>query len=129
IYSYGARSFSIFDEYGNLVFDSGNQFETITSTEEASLFNEDEGELDGRSDDKGVEPEAVAVATIEGTPYAFIGFERQSAIVVYDISNPYAPQFITYYNNRSYDANGDLQGDAAPEIIKFVSADDSPSGS
>src|SRR5690606_2328347 len=31
--------------------------------------------------------------------------------------------------NRSYDANGDLQGDAAPEIIKFVSADDSPSGS
>lgn len=128
IYSYGARSYSIFDEYGNLVFDSGNQFETTTLDEEPTLFNEDEGELEGRSDDKGVEPEAVALATIEGKTYAFIGFERQSAIVAYDITDPFDPQFITYYTNRTYDANGDLQGDAAPEIIKFVEAANSPSG-
>ncbi|MAX81777.1 MAG: calcium-binding protein [Crocinitomicaceae bacterium] len=128
IYSYGGRSFSIFDEYGNLVFDSGNQFGTQTSSEEAALFNEDEGEFDGRSDDKGVEPEAVAIGEIDGNVYAFIGFERQSAIVVYDITDPYAPQFITYYNNRSYDGNGDVEGDVAPEIIKFVSASNSPNG-
>lgn len=127
IYSYGARSFSIFDEYGNLVFDSGNQFGTTTSTEEPDLFNEDEGEFDGRSDDKGIEPEAVAIGEIDGYVYAFIGFERQSAIVVYDITDPYAPQFIDYYNNRSYDSTG-LVGDAAPEIIKFINADDSPNG-
>lgn len=128
IYSYGARSFSIFDEYGNLVFDSGNQFATKTNTEEPTLFNEDEGEAEGRSDDKGVEPEAVAVGEMDGATYAFIGFERQSAILVYDITDPYAPQFITYYNNRSYDSNGDVSGDVAPEIIKFVSADNSPNG-
>lgn len=123
IYSYGGRSFSIFDQYGNLVFDSGNDFEMISIQEEANLFNEDEGEKDGRSDDKGPEPEAVTIGMIEGNTYAFIGCERNSAILVYDVSNPMEPEFLTYYTNRSY--NPDL-GDVAPEIIKFVPAAESP---
>ncbi|MDD7885603.1 esterase-like activity of phytase family protein [Flavivirga sp. 57AJ16] len=120
IYSYGARSFSIFDEYGNLVFDSADEFEQKIASEEPALFNEDEEELDGRSDDKGGEPEAVAIGTIEGKTYAFIGLERQSAILMYDITDPTDVEFITYYKgNRT-------SGDIAPEIIKFVSAADSP---
>ncbi|MEZ4921308.1 MAG: T9SS type A sorting domain-containing protein [Saprospiraceae bacterium] len=127
IFSYGARSFSIFDAYGNLVFDSGDDFGVITSYLEPELFNEDEGEKDGRSDDKGVEPEAVTIGTIDGYTYAFVGFERQSAIVVYDITNPWSPEFITYYNNRTVNADG-MSGDVSPEIIQFVSAGDSPNG-
>ena len=127
IYSYGARSFSIFDQYGNLVFDSGDDFGQLIATEEAALFNEDEGELDGRSDDKGVEPEAVGIGTIDGKTYAFIAFERQSSIVVYDITDPYSPEFITFYTNRTVD-NGTVAGDVAPEIIKFIKAEDSPNG-
>lgn len=120
IYSYGARSFSIFDEYGNLVFDSADDFSKKIASEEATLFNEDEEELDGRSDDKGGEPEAVAIGTIDGKTYAFIGLERQSSIMMYDITNPNDVEFITYYKgNRS-------SGDVAPEIIKFVSATNSP---
>lgn len=128
IYSFGGRSFSIFDAYGNLVWDSGDQFARKTLVEEPELFNEDEGEADGRSDDKGVEPEAVAVGVIDGKTYAFVGFERQSAIVAYDISNPWAPEFVTWYSNRDVDTNGDVTGDVSPEIIKFVSAADSPNG-
>jgi hypothetical protein len=127
IYSYGARSFSIFDQYGNLVFDSADDFGQLIANEEPTLFNEDEGELDGRSDDKGVEPEAVGIGTIDGKTYAFIGFERQSSIVVYDITDPYSPEFITFYTNR-VDNNGTIEGDIAPEIIKFIKAEDSPNG-
>lgn len=114
IYSYGARSFSIFDAYGNLVFDSGDEFGQQTAIEEPSLFNEDDGDFDKRSDDKGVEPEAVAIGTIGNKTYAFIGLERQSSILVYDITNPKDVEFLTYYKgNRT-------TGDTAPEIIKFV---------
>ncbi|MCF8239242.1 MAG: esterase-like activity of phytase family protein [Saprospiraceae bacterium] len=128
IYSYGGRSFSIFDAYGNIVFDSGDQFGRKTLMEEPDLFNEDGGKMDSRSDDKGVEPEAVAVGVIDGKTYAFVGFERQSAIVAYDISDPWSPEFVTWYSHRQVDANGDITGDFSPEIIKFVSASDSPNG-
>lgn len=127
IYSYGARSFSIFDEYGNLVWDSGDAFEQTTATEEPALFNEDEGEMDGRSDDKGIEPEAITIGQIDGYTFAFIGLERQSAILVYDITDPKAPTFLTYYNNREVD-NGTITGDVAPEIMKFIPAAESPNG-
>lgn len=125
IYSYGARSFSIFDNYGNLVFDSGDDFAQIVLTNEPTLFNEDEGEMDGRSDDKGMEPEAVAIGTIGAYTYAFIGFERQSSIVVYDITNPKSPEFITFYSNRTVNGST-IEGDVAPEIIKFITSADSP---
>ncbi|XCF06294.1 esterase-like activity of phytase family protein [Tamlana crocina] len=120
IYSYGGRSFSIFDQYGNIVFDSGDQFGQKIASEEPTLFNEDEEEFDDRSDDKGGEPEAVAVAEIEGTTYAFIGLERQSAILMFDITDPKDVEFITYYKHNR------VSGDVAPEIIKFVPAADSP---
>lgn len=120
IYSYGARSFSIFDEYGNLVFDSADQFGQTIASEEPTLFNEDSGVKDGRSDDKGGEPEAVAIGTIDGKTYAFTGLERQSSILMYDITDPNDVEFITYYSgNRT-------SGDTAPEIIKFIPASDSP---
>ncbi|MCB9296951.1 MAG: hypothetical protein H6559_28100 [Lewinellaceae bacterium] len=89
------------------------------------LFNEDEGEKDSRSDDKGVEPEALAVGTIDGYTYAFIGFERQNAIVVYDITDPFSPLFVTYYNNRTIGADG-IAGDISPEIITFVPPQKAP---
>ncbi|TYA74537.1 choice-of-anchor I domain-containing protein [Seonamhaeicola marinus] len=120
IYSYGARSFSIFDEYGNLVFDSADSFGQNIKSEEPELFNEDDGDFDDRSDDKGGEPEAVAIGTIDGITYAFVGLERQSAILVYDITDPKNAEFVTYYkDNRT-------SGDISPEIIKFIPATDSP---
>ncbi|MEZ4804063.1 MAG: esterase-like activity of phytase family protein [Bacteroidia bacterium] len=126
IYSYGARSFSIFDEYGNLVFDSKDELAKTVLSNESDLFNEDDGEKDGRSDDKGVEPEAIEIATIGANTYAFIGLERQSAILMYDITDPKAPKFITYYNNREVDGSGTVTGDVSPEIIKFIPASESP---
>ncbi len=122
IYSYGARSFSIFDEYGNLVFDSADEFAQTIAVEEPGLFNEDDGEFDNRSDDKGSEPEAIAIGVINGKTYAFIGLERQSSILMYDITNPRDVEFIAYYKDNR------VTGDVSPEIIKFVPASESPNG-
>jgi len=115
IYSYGGRSFSIWDDTGKLVFDSGDEIAQITSTETPQLFNGN----DERSDDKGAEPEAVTVGVINGKPYGFIGLERTGGVLAYDLSDPKEPEFIQYINT---------EGDIAPEGLKFISGSDSPNG-
>lgn len=88
IVTIGARSFSIRDDNGNLVFDSGNQLELAADA--AGLY------ADGRSDDKGVEPEGIALFTLNGRTLAFIGLERttRSAVAVYDITDPVNATFL-----------------------------------
>lgn len=134
IYAYGARSFSIWDTTtGEQVFDSGNDFERITANRYGLNFNNNH-ELnagDSRSDDKGPEPEGVAIGKINGHTYAFIGLERIGGVMVYDISNPFAPQYVQYINNRDFTVTpGPLAdaGDLSPEGLTFVSAEDSPNG-
>jgi predicted extracellular nuclease/2',3'-cyclic-nucleotide 2'-phosphodiesterase (5'-nucleotidase family) len=121
LYNFGARSFSIFDEFGNLVYDSGADFELITERDVPELFNSqgDAGSFDNRSDDKGPEPEGVAIGQIDGSTYAFVGLERVGGIMVYDISEPNAPIFDQYLR---------VEGDVAPEGLEFIPAADSPSG-
>ena len=128
---FGARSFSIWDaRQGNLVFDSGSALEQITAEALPGHFNasNDDNSLDDRSDNKGPEPEALALGTLEGRTYAFIGLERVSGIVVYDISNPHRPQFVTYRNDRDFSLPVEEQEDLGPEGIVFVPAAHSPNG-
>ena len=141
IFSYGARSFSIWDAYGNLIFDSGDQFERIMAAYNAQNFNstnDENGSFDNRSDDKGPEPEAVTIGEINGRKYAFIGFERNGGIIVYDVTYPFEPMFITFINNRDFtveiagdtptEAELDAMNDLGPEGIIFISAEESPNG-
>jgi len=86
--TFGARSFSIRDEDGNLVFDSGSQLDDEAI--KRGIYD------DARSDDKGVEPEGVTLLEIGGRTYAFIGLERttKGAVAVYDITDPAHAAFI-----------------------------------
>ncbi len=61
-----------------LVFDSGSQLERITALALPDAFQcgHDDPAFDSRSDDKGPEPEALAIGEIDGRTYAFIGMER-----------------------------------------------------
>lgn len=131
-YSYGARSFSIWDEFGNQVFDSGNDFERITHDYNSSHFNasNDENDVDGRSDDKGPEPEGLTLGNFGDKVYAFIGLERVGGVMVYDVTDPFAPKFLDYVNNRNFGqaANTAAAGDLGPEGLVFVPAVDSPTG-
>lgn len=130
IFCMGARSFSIWNATtGQLVYDSGDDFERITATGSFSvMFNASNGNSPApkdRSDDKGPEPEGVTVGMIGTTPYAFIALERIGGVMVYDISNPAAPVYVTYVNNRSFATNGPDRG---AEGLIFIPQSQSPNG-
>lgn len=105
LYAYGARSFSIRTASGELVFDSGDDFEQIVASRLPDDFNSTDDEndtFDGRSDDKGPEPEYVVVGKIAGDTYAFIGLERIGGIMVYRITDPTNAVFVDYLNTRDF---------------------------
>jgi hypothetical protein len=130
LYAYGARSFTIWDANGLVVFDSGDDFERITASIHGNTFNNnnDENEGDSRSANKGPEPEALTVGQVGDKTYAFIGMERLGGIFVYDVTNPYDTKFVDYVINRDLTEGGDLIGDSAPEGMVFVDASNSPTG-
>lgn len=130
IAAYGGRSFSIWNAAGNLVFDSGDAIERITAELLPEGFNSsgENDSFDSRSDDKGPEPEALALGEIDGRTYAFVGLERIGGVMVWDITDPRAPVFVTYANNRDFTVATEMAGDLAPEGIVFVAAADSPTG-
>ncbi|MEL7530287.1 MAG: choice-of-anchor I family protein [Bacteroidota bacterium] len=133
IYTYGARSFSIRNGRGKLIYDSGDEFEQLTAAFLPNEFNstdDENGSFDNRSDDKGPEPEGIVVGHVNGTPYAFIGLERIGGIMVYDISNVHAPAFVQYINNRDFtgDAEQGTAKDLSPEGLVFIPAHQSPNG-
>lgn len=127
LYTLGGRSFSIWDATGNLVFDSGSMLEEITAQMFPANFNasNDSTTFDNRSDNKGPEPEGVAVGVIGGKTYGFVGLERIGGVMMFDITNPAAPTFVQYLNTRDFATGG---GDIAPEGLIFISAEDSPIG-
>jgi hypothetical protein len=130
IYAFGARSFSIWNEDLEQVWDSGPEFERITAEVYPDNFNSNhrENSFETRSDDKGPEPEGVTLAKLWGRDYAFIGLERIGGVMIYDISNPYAPTFVQYFNNRDFNfAPGTPEaGDLGAEGLIVIEASKSP---
>ena len=148
LYVPGGRSFSIWNAAtGAQVFDSGSDFESIIGNLRPQGFNANHElnndatsanskSFDTRSDNKGPEPEGLAIGTYFGRTYAFIGMERASGIMVYDITVPAAPEIIQYLDNRNLavpactgalnpatglctDSNP-AAGDLGPEGLHFV---------
>lgn len=132
VHVFGARSFSIWDAQGAMVYDSLNDFERIQDTDYPGLHNmgHTNNNPDDRSDDKGPEPEALAIGVVRGRTYAFIGNERQSNIMIYDVSNPRAVRFSSQWWNRNPAAanNTAAAGDLGPEGMVFIPANESPNG-
>ena len=125
LWSFGARSFTIWDAELNRLYDSGDEFERRTTVLPNAAFNasHDNNTLDSRSPSKGPEPEGVAVGRLGSKVFAFIGLERIGGVMVYDITSPSAPVFSTYFNPRSA-----ATGDRGPEGVLFIPANKSPNG-
>ncbi|WP_372863546.1 choice-of-anchor I family protein [Pseudoalteromonas sp.] len=124
LYAYGARSFTIWDSNGLVVFDSGDQIARVTASVHGNAFNnnEDENKGDTRSDDKGAEPEALTLGKVGDRLFAFVGLERMGTIMMFDITNPYDVKFQDYFYNRGLEPSADITGDLAPEGMTFVPA-------
>lgn len=128
LYSYGSRSFTIFDvATGDVVFDSKNDFERIIAEHPvwSKLFNasNSKNSVKNRSDNKGPEPEAIITATINNEVYAFIGLERIGGVMVYNITDPANATYVTYVNSREVDS---FAGDHGAEGLIYISANNSP---
>lgn len=133
IYSLGARSISVWDASGALVADTCDDMERRTLEANGSKgfnANNDEEGGDARSDDKGPEPEGLAVAVLDGRTYAFVGLERTGGVIVYDLTDPKAPAFVTYAAGRDYrmPPTAPASGDSGPEGVLFIPAADAPGG-
>lgn len=140
LYALGGRSFSIYTEDGQQLFDSAGIIEAKIAElivagelpEHAFNANNDETpSFDSRSDDKGPEPEDVEIGEVDGRTYAFVGLERIGGAMVFDITDPGAVGYVDYVNNRAWDVEGDDgvgMGDLGAEGLEFVPAQDSPSG-
>lgn len=110
--AYGGRSFSLLDADGKLVFDSGDQLEQIVKAfDEADVSNLFPNLWDdGRSDNKGPEPESVVIGELAGRTLMFLGLERSNAVMVWDLSDRTAPTFLEFLFTA---------GDISPEGLSF----------
>lgn len=147
-YSFGARSFSVWkanDAEGifkaDLVYDSGDSIEQYLATARPAYFNADWDTssglikaVDSRSNSKGPEPEGIAVGTAYGKKWMVVGLERDSGVMLYDVTDPAAPQFVDYENTSVPTGNllngktDGSAGDISPEGITFVGPNESPTG-
>lgn len=125
IFSYGGRSFSIWrvkDRSLKLIYDSGSDFERITAELYPASFNCNSGitkKFDDRSDDRGTEPEGIAVGYWLGQRYAFVGLAQGlGGVMIYNISDPENPYFVTYV--ISNDGSGKKGNDISPAGITFI---------
>ncbi|MCT0216270.1 hypothetical protein KQ298_08030 [Synechococcus sp. CS-1330] len=135
--SFGSRSLSLFDGLtGELLWDSwmtdeigGNSYNTSLQNiaQFAGIYD------DGRSDDKGVEPESVTVLKYGDRRYVVSSLERTTAgdktgttpdpvtqgglLVIYDVTNVNDVDFVTYQ-----------QVSRSPEGLEVIGASQSPTG-
>jgi len=133
LHAYGARSITIWNEDGQLVADTGDAIEVATAMYLPDYFNstnDANDSFDDRSDDKGPEPEGVVIGKVQGRDFAFVGLERIGGVMIFDVSDPAAPRYVTYTNNRNFlvDAEDPAAGDLGPEGLVFIKGDDSPIG-
>jgi 2',3'-cyclic-nucleotide 2'-phosphodiesterase/3'-nucleotidase/5'-nucleotidase len=133
IHAFGARSLSVWDAAGQLVFDTGSLLEDVTALALSTGFNSNNdanGSFDTRSDNKGPEPEGLDVGEIDGRFYVFLGLERVGGIVVLDVTDPRHTSFVEYVNPRNFEGDAARGGarDLGPEGVEFVPAGESPTG-
>lgn len=104
----GGRSVSIIDaESGIVVWNSGPQIELLTGM----MFPEQYNAGDSRSDRAGPEPEGIAIKAFGGRTLMAVGLERTGVVMLYDVTNPYAPAFL--------DAAALSEGCAGPEGLSL----------
>lgn len=141
-YLFGGRTFTIFEAADSglkEVFTSKNELEAKTAFYLPDYFNSsnDNAKKDNRSGKKGPEPENVTTGMVNGRNYAFVALERPGGIMVYDVTEPAKAAFVNYINTRDFtktvpgSEDGDklvTGGDAAPEGLEFISAEQSPTG-
>lgn len=135
----GTNSMTIYRS-GSVVWDSGellDQIQTqafgVANINGSHSLSSDKSTMNyvgqDRSDDKGAEPEGVAVGMVGDRRIAVLGLERMTALAIFDITDPKKPIFQEWLQMLPTKATPakDVKH-WSPEGIVFVPADKSPSG-
>jgi hypothetical protein len=102
----GGRGFTIYDLFtGRVAFTAGNSVDHATAR--VGHYPE------GRSDNKGNEPENVAYGRFGTERYLFVGSERSSLVLVYVLPRP----FVMQHRNRSH-----------PQLVQVLPTQVAPEG-
>ncbi len=144
LYAFGGRSLAVWTTRGELLADTGDAFERLMAAAVPNFFNvaDINNNFDATSQGRGPEPEPLAVGTIGGRNYVFVGFERIGGIMVYDVTDPGNPHFEQYINNRNFaidpatvciedqpkSPDCAAAGDLSVEGVLFIPQDSSPIG-
>lgn len=108
----GGRTVSVLDAVtGEVLGDTGNQLDEAAAA--AGVY------LDGRSDDRGSEPEGLAVFAAEDGVWAVVGLERAEAVALIDLADPRAPRVRAVQSLRREGESGKL----APEDLAYIRQD------
>ena len=127
------RSGSVFWDSGELLDQIQTQAFGVANINGSHSLSSDKSTMNyvgqDRSDDKGSEPEGVAVGMVGDRRIAVLGLERMTALVVFDITEPRKPIFQEWIQMLPTKATPakDVKH-WSPEGIVFVPADKSPSG-
>jgi len=131
LFTFGGRSFSIWNDAGQLLWDSGDEFEQVLATAYPQNFNSsaiDNNTFKSQSDNQGPQPNCVATGEIDGSTYAFIGLEKMGGMMIYDISDINNPSFVQYelFRDFSSPANDQNKNDLGIGHIEFIDVFGSP---
>ncbi len=98
----GSRDFSVFDDRGRDVFSAGNALE-----HQAVRLGH---YPDGRSENKGIEPENVAVGRYGNDSFLFVTSERANVVFVYRVKQ----------GGRTFELHQTLPAGVGPEGVKAI---------
>ena len=127
------RSGSVFWDSGELLDQIQTQAFGVANINGSHSLSSDKSTMNyvgqDRSDDKGAEPEGVAVGMVGDRRIAVLGLERMTALAIFDITDPKKPIFQEWLQMLPTKATPakDVKH-WSPEGIVFVPAENSPSG-
>lgn len=125
---YGTRSFSVFEgDTGKRIYDSGSSFARLTADLFPDQFNGQDNapeNKDSRSDNRGCEPEGLAITEINGSRLCAIGLERVGGVMLYDLTDPTNPVFLQYIHS----ALGHGSNSSRPEGLVWIKPNEATQG-
>ncbi len=118
----------ISDPRGPVLAGTVEQVTALALPDDFNSTNDKTGSFDDRSDGKGPEPEGVVVGKLQGRQFAFVGLERIGGVMIFDVTDPDEPRYVSYTNNRDFlvDAEDASAGDLGPEGLLFIKRGESP---
>lgn len=125
-YAQGTRGVGVYDARTmERVGGTGSRFARLILENWPALFNagstDDPLAPDQRSDDRGCEPEGVAIGELGGRPVAFVGLERPGAVAIVDLASPGEPEVVGFTMLAKL-------GHLSPEGLAFIGREENALG-